>query len=51
MSRNAANGVPLPRLPDELEHRARGVALVLVDTHANLIVDVLHAAFPQLAVP
>jgi len=37
----------LPRLPAELEYRARGVALVLVDSHANLVVDILHAAFPE----
>lgn len=36
----------LPRLPEELEYRAAGIALVLVDTHANLVVDILHAAFP-----
>jgi hypothetical protein len=36
----------LPRLPDELQYRAVGVALILVDTHANLVVDVLHAVFP-----
>lgn len=36
----------LPRLPPELEYRAAGVSLVLVDIHANLVVDVLHAAFP-----
>lgn len=36
----------LPRLPEELEYRVAGVALVLVDAHANLVVDILHAAFP-----
>jgi hypothetical protein len=36
----------LPRLPEELAYRAASVALVLVDTHANLVVDVLHGAFP-----
>jgi hypothetical protein len=36
----------LPRLPEELEYRAAGVALILVDTHANVVVDVLHGAFP-----
>ena len=35
----------LPRLPEELEYRATGVVLVLVDTHANTVVDVLHGAF------
>ena len=37
----------LPQLPPELEYRAAGVALLLVDTHAGLVVDVLHAAFPR----
>lgn len=36
----------LPRLPAELEYRVAGVLLVLVDTHANLVIDVLHGAFP-----
>ena len=36
----------LPRLPEELEYRVASVALILVDTHANLVVDVLHGAFP-----
>jgi hypothetical protein len=36
----------LPRLPAELDYRVAGVALLLVDTHANLVVDVLHAAIP-----
>jgi hypothetical protein len=36
----------LPRLPQELEYRVAGVALILVDTHANMVVDVLHGAFP-----
>jgi hypothetical protein len=36
----------LPRLPAELEYRVAGVVLLLVDTHANLVVDVLHGAFP-----
>lgn len=36
----------LPRLPAELEYRVAGVVLVLVDTHANLVVDLLHGAFP-----
>ncbi len=34
----------LPRLPDELEYRAASVAIILVDTHANMVVDVLHGA-------
>jgi len=36
----------LPRLPEELEYHAAGVALILIDTHANIVVDVLHGAFP-----
>lgn len=36
----------LPRLPDELEYRIASVALVLLDTHANMVVDVLHGAVP-----
>ncbi len=36
----------LPRLPEELEYRVASVALILVDTHANLVVDVLHGALP-----
>jgi hypothetical protein len=36
----------LPRLPEELEYRTASVALLLLDTHANLVVDVLHGAFP-----
>ena len=33
----------LPALPDELEYRSGGTVLLLVDTHANLVVDVLPA--------
>jgi hypothetical protein len=36
----------LPHLPEELEYRAASVVLLLVDTHANMVVDVLHGAFP-----
>lgn len=36
----------LPRLPEELEYRVVSVALILIDTHANMVVDVLHGAFP-----
>jgi hypothetical protein len=36
----------LPRLPEELEYRVASVALILLDTHANMVVDVLHGAFP-----
>lgn len=33
----------LPHLPDELEYRSAGTVLLLVDPHANLVVDVLPA--------
>ena len=33
----------LPRLPEELEYRSAGMVLLLVDHHANLVVDVLPA--------
>ena len=33
----------LPALPDELEYRSAGTVLLLVDTHANLVVDLLPA--------
>lgn len=33
----------LPDLPDELEYRSSGTVLLLVDPHANLVVDVLPA--------
>ena len=36
----------LPHLPSELEYRGAGMALILIDAHRNLVVDVLHAAFP-----
>ncbi len=32
-----------PRLPDEVEYRSAGTMLLLVDAHANLVVDVLPA--------
>lgn len=35
----------LPKLPAELEYRSAGVALLLVDAHTHVVVDVLHAAF------
>jgi hypothetical protein len=35
--------VALPRLPEELQYRAAGTVLLLVDSHANLVVDVLPA--------
>ena len=33
----------LPTLPPELEYRSAGTVLLVVDTHANLVVDVLPA--------
>lgn len=33
----------LPEVPDELEYRSAGTVLLLVDHHANLVVDVLPA--------
>jgi hypothetical protein len=39
----------LPKLPAELEYRMAGVALLLADAHLHIVVDVLHAAFPQAA--
>jgi hypothetical protein len=38
--------IALPTLPPELEYRVAGVALVLVDIHGRLVVDILHGAFP-----
>lgn len=43
---NACLTNALPRLPDELQYRSAGVALVLADAHHGIVVDVLHAAFP-----
>ena len=36
----------LPQLPNELTYRTAGVALLLVDAHTGVVVDVVHAAFP-----
>ena len=38
----------LPALPPELEYRVVGSALVLVDVHADLVLDVLKDALPPL---
>lgn len=35
----------LPRLPPELEYRIAGPALLLIDAHLQVVVDVLHAAY------
>lgn len=40
---SACIATALPRLPDELEYRSAGTVLLLVDEHANLVVDVLPA--------
>ena len=40
---NACIATALPGLPDELEYRSAGTVLLLVDVHANLVVDVLPA--------
>ena len=37
----------LPELPDELEYRFAGRDLVLVDIHAELVVDILRGALPS----
>jgi hypothetical protein len=37
----------LPRIPEELQYRSASVALILLDTHTNTVVDVLHGAFPR----
>jgi hypothetical protein len=36
----------LPTLPDELAYRIVGRDLILVDTKANLVVDLVHEALP-----
>ncbi|HEY7445626.1 MAG TPA: hypothetical protein VH701_24580 [Vicinamibacterales bacterium] len=38
----------LPDLPEELEYRFAGRDLVLIDTHADLVVDILRNALPPL---
>lgn len=40
---SACIATALPPLPDELEYRSAGMVLLLVDVHANLVVDVLPA--------
>jgi hypothetical protein len=40
---NACIAEALPHLPDELEYQSAGTVLLLVDVHANLVVDVLPA--------
>jgi hypothetical protein len=37
----------LPKLPEELEYRVAGAALLLGDAHLQVVVDVLHAAFTR----
>ena len=38
----------LPALPEELKYRIAGRLLVLIDPHANMVVDVLENALPQM---
>jgi hypothetical protein len=40
---NACIADVLPRLPDELAYRSAGADLVIIDTHAGLVVDVLRS--------
>lgn len=40
---SACIAAALPPLPEELEYRSAGTVLLLVDPHANLVVDVLPA--------
>ena len=40
---NACIATALPALPDELAYRSAGTVLLLVDVHADLVVDVLPA--------
>ena len=37
----------LPSLPEELQYRSASAVLILLDTHANMVVDVLHDVFPR----
>jgi hypothetical protein len=37
----------LPKLPDELQYRRAGVALLVVDAHHEFVVDLMHGAFPD----
>ena len=37
----------LPELPTELEYRFVGRSLILLDSHAHIVVDVVQAALPQ----
>lgn len=39
----ACMAAALPHLPEELEYRSAGTVLLLVDVHANLVVDLLPA--------
>jgi len=41
----------LPVLPQDLEYRSAGVALLLTDARRHVVVDVLHAAFPSPVAP
>jgi hypothetical protein len=37
----------LPQMPEELEYRFVGAALVILDPHAHLIADFIPGALPQ----
>ena len=37
----------LPRLPDDVEYRFIGDRLILLDVHAQLVVDFMDAAIPK----
>jgi hypothetical protein len=41
----------LPALPNELQYRFAERSLVLVDTHADLVVDILPNALPAAGSP
>lgn len=41
----------LPQLPEELQYRFVGRDLILVDTHADLVVDILSNALPAAELP
>jgi hypothetical protein len=38
----------LPSLPDELQYRLVGLDLILIDIHADLVVDILRHALPAM---
>jgi hypothetical protein len=38
----------LPKLPEELEYRFVGDALILLDVHANIVIDIIEKALPRV---